>query len=103
MAIRRDKSISSKVTAEEYEACKAAARGRSVSEWNRAVLLRELDQQPRPIERKLLEEFWTLRYILTNALTMPGGDTLAASMGLLLKEADQLKAGEAMQMLKGGV
>jgi hypothetical protein len=103
MAIRRDKSISSKVTAEEYEACKNAAGGRSVSEWNRTVLLRELDRQPRPIERRLLEEFWTLRYILTNALTMPGGETLAASMELLLKEADQLKAAQAMHMLKATV
>ena len=70
----RTKSISTKVTDEEYAQMEALAGGQTISEWARDVLLRAA--KPNASEHTVLAEVLALRTILLNALykLSPGGD-----------------------------
>ncbi len=64
MAIRRTKSIGTKVTEEEYARLEALAGGQRLSEWVRRVLLSAAE--PSAAEPIVLAELLALRTILLN-------------------------------------
>jgi len=64
MASRRTKSISTKVTPEEYARLAVLAGDETISEWTRGVLLRAT--APNPATAAVLAELLALRAILLN-------------------------------------
>ena len=95
MAIRRTKSISTKVTDAEYEAIARRAEPLTVSEWARGILLGAT--QPDPLHFVLLAELLALRTIVLNlnfALAASGPPTTEA-MQALIDRADAGKLRKA--------
>jgi hypothetical protein len=101
MALTRTKSISTKVTVEEYDALKRRAGTRSISEWARTVLLKA---DADGADAALLAELWAFRYVLTNALPAltceADRPALIASITAFIQEADQKKAAKAKAILE---
>ena len=64
MARLRTKSISTKVTEEEYAKFQALAGDRTISEWARDVLLKAV--RPNTCENAILAEVLALRTVLLN-------------------------------------
>jgi hypothetical protein len=64
MPLKRTRSISTKVTDDEYAALAEAAEPLTISEWTRAVLLKAAT--PNAVEPILLAEVLALRTILLN-------------------------------------
>jgi len=95
----RTKSISTKVTDEEYAQLEALAGGQTISEWARDVLLRAA--KPNPTEHTILSEVLALRTILLNALyKLSQGETLSGEeMQKLIERADQDKLRKAQERL----
>lgn len=98
----RTKSITSKVTEEEYALLEAsaAASGQSMSEWVRETLVgKRSAAQPR--EDVLLAELLGLRTILLNLLfTMAKGETMTAEqMQAIIERADAGKIERARKLL----
>lgn len=91
MASRRTKSISTKVTSEEYARLAARAGDDTISEWARGVLLRS--DAPTVIEATLLAEVLALRTILLNLhFAICGGESLTPdAMRGFITVADQNK------------
>lgn len=102
MASRRTKSISTKVTPEEYERLAALAGDETISEWARGVLLRAA--APTPGETALLAEVLALRTILLNLhFAVHSGEKLTPeAMQRLIERADQDKMRHAEQRLTSG-
>ncbi len=86
----RTKSISTKVTDEEYAQFEALAGEQTISEWVRDVLLKAT--KPNASEQTVLAEVLALRTILLNVLT-------AEEMRQLIERADQDKLSKARQRL----
>lgn len=108
---KRSKSIGSKVTAEDYDRCVEHAYPRTVSEWNRDLVLRELNGAPaasplsdRRVLTVLVEELYALRYITVNGLMQlaPPADRVAIEAQLrgLLVAADKRKVERARELLE---
>jgi hypothetical protein len=102
----RTKSISTKVTDEEYALFEALAGEQTISEWARDVLLKAT--KPNAGEEAVLAEVLALRTILLNIhFAVSQGRTLTAEeMQQLIERADQNKLGKARQRLAdaaGGV
>ena len=101
----RTKSISTKVTADEFAQFAALTGPLSMSEWVRSVLLRAA--QPDPTDRAVLAELVALRSILVNlhfALANGHGVTVE-QMQTLIDRADQdrwTKANERLAAVAGG-
>jgi hypothetical protein len=95
----RTKSISTKVTDEEYAQFEAAAGDQTISEWARDVLLKAT--KPNPGEQTVLAEVLALRTILLNVhFAVSQGQTLTSEeMQKLIARADQSKLGKARQRL----
>jgi hypothetical protein len=95
MTSRRTKSISTKVTPEEYARITAHAGHETISEWVRSVLLRV--DAPTMSESTLLAELLALRTILLNLYFATwGGKPLAPDgMQKLITAADQAKHHQA--------
>jgi len=95
----RTKSISTKVTEEEYAQLEALAGGQTISEWARDVLLKAA--KPNPAEQVILAELLSLRTILLNLHFMVAkGETPAAEeMQRLIERADQNKLRKAQERL----
>lgn len=91
MASRRTKSISTKVTPEEYARLAARAGDETLSEWARTVLLRA--GAASPTEATLLAEVLALRTILLNLhFAICGGQQLTTdAMHDFITLADQTK------------
>lgn len=91
MASRRTKSISTKVTSEEYARLTARAGDATLSEWARAVLLRV--DAPTTTEATVLAELLALRTILLNLhFAICGGRQLTTdAMHDFITLADQTK------------
>lgn len=91
MASRRTKSISTKVTPEEYARLVSLAGDETISEWTRGVLLRV--DAPSVTEATLLAEVLALRTILLNLhFAICGGQQLSAeAMQRFIVAADQDK------------
>jgi hypothetical protein len=64
MPAKRNKSISTKVTRDEYAALSVAAEPQTISEWSRRILLAAAS--PNPAEAIILAEILALRTILLN-------------------------------------
>ncbi len=95
----RTKSISTKVTDEEYAQFEAAAGEQTISEWTRDVLLKAT--KPNAGEQTVLAELLALRTILLNMhFAVSQGRTLTAEeMQQLIERADQNKLSKARQRL----
>lgn len=95
----RTKSISTKVTDEEYALFEALAGGQTISEWTRDVLLKAT--KPNASEQTVLAEVLALRTILLNVhFAVSQGQTLTAEdMRELIERADQNKLSKAQERL----
>ena len=95
----RTKSISTKVTDEEYAQFEALAGGQTISEWARDVLLNAT--KPNVGEQTVLAEVLALRTILLNVhFAVSQGQTLTAEdMRQLIERADQNKLSKAQERL----
>ena len=95
----RTKSISTKVTDEEYAQFEALAGEQTISEWARDVLLKAIE--PNAGEQTVLAEVLALRTILLNMhFAVSQGQTLTAEeMQQLIERADQNKLSKARQRL----
>src|SRR5258708_40109362 len=95
----RTKSISTKVTDEEYALFEALAGGQTISEWAREVLLKAT--KPDSAEQTVLAEVLALRTILLNVhFAVSQWQTLTAEeMRQLIEQADQDKLSKARQLL----
>jgi parvulin-like peptidyl-prolyl isomerase len=95
----RTKSISTKVTDEEFVQLEALAGEQTISEWARDVLLKAT--KPNAGEQTMLAEVLALRTILLNVhFAVSQGQTLTAEeMRQLIERADQNKLGKAQQLL----
>jgi hypothetical protein len=91
MAIRRTKSLGTKVTEDEFAQCQALAGTHRVSEWVRAIVLRAL--QPDALSQALLAEVLALRTILVNLhfASATGRVLTVDQMQTLIDGADQDK------------
>src|SRR6266702_1957064 len=95
----RTKSISTKVTDEEYAQFEALAGDQTISEWARDVLLKAT--KPNPGEQTVLAEDLALRTILLNIhFAISERETLTVEeMQQLIERADQNKLSKARQRL----
>src|SRR6266852_9818879 len=95
----RTKSISTKVTEEEYAQFEALAGEQTISEWARQVLLKAT--KPTAGEQTMLAEVLALRTILLNVhFAVSQGQTLTnEEMRQLIERADQDKLSKARQRL----
>jgi len=95
MSLLRTKSVSTKVTEEEYAQMETLAGGQTISEWARVVLLKAA--KPNAGEQIILAEVVALRTILLNAFYMLAqGERLTADeMQQLIERADQDKLRKA--------
>src|SRR6266849_5759238 len=95
----RTKSISTKVTDEEYAQFEVLAGEQTISEWARDVLLKAT--KPNAGEQTVLAEVLALRTILLNVhFAVSQGQTLTAEdMRQLFERADQNKLSKAQERL----
>ncbi len=95
----RTKSVSTKVTDEEYAQFEALAGEQTISEWARDVLLKAT--KPNAGEQTVLAEVLALRTILLNVhFAVSQGQTLTAEdMRQLIERADQNKLSKAQERL----
>ncbi len=95
----RTKSISTKVTDEEYAQFEALAGEQTISEWAREVLLKAT--KPNAGEQTMLAEVLALRTILLNVhfAVSQGKSLTAEEMQKLIERADQNKLGKARERL----
>jgi hypothetical protein len=95
----RTKSISTKVTDEEYAQFEALSGEQTISEWARDVLLKATKQNAG--EQTVLAEVLALRTILLNIhFAISQGQTLTVEeMQQLIERADQNKLSKARQRL----
>jgi hypothetical protein len=95
----RTKSISTKVTDEEYALFEALAGEQTISEWARDVLLKAA--KPNAGEQTVLAEVLALRTILLNVhFAVSQGQMLTdEKMQQLIERADQNKLSKARQRL----
>ena len=95
----RTKSISTKVTEEEYVQFEALAGEQTISEWARDVLLKTT--KPNTDEQTVLGEVLALRTILLNLhfAVSQGQTPTADEMQRLIERADQNKLSKARQRL----
>jgi hypothetical protein len=95
----RTKSISTKVTDEDYAQFEASAGEQTISEWARDVLLKAI--KPNAGEQTVLAEVLALRTILLNVhFAVSEGRTLTAEeMRQLIERADQNKLSKARERL----
>ncbi|HKW34590.1 MAG TPA: hypothetical protein VJN92_16390 [Candidatus Acidoferrum sp.] len=99
MPALRTKSVSTKVTDEEYAQFEALAGEQTISEWARDVLLKAT--KPNAGEQTVLAEVLALRTILLNIhFVISQGQTLTVEeMQQLIERADQNKLSKARQRL----
>ena len=99
MPALRTKSISTKVTDEEYAQFEALAGEQTISEWARDVLLKATKLNAG--DQTVLAEVLALRTILLNIhFAVSQGQTLTAEeMRQLIERADQDKLSKARQRL----
>jgi hypothetical protein len=95
----RTKSLSTKVTDEEYARMEALADGQTISEWARDVLLKAA--KPNAGEQVVLAEVVALRTILLNTLYKLGQkeELDAEQMQELIERADRERFHRAKERL----
>jgi hypothetical protein len=99
MPALRTKSVSTKVTDEEYAQLEALAGEQTISEWARDVLLKTAKRNAG--EQVILAEVVALRTILLNALYKLGQkeELSAEEMQELIKRADEERFHRAKERL----
>ena len=99
MPTPRSKSISTKVTEEEYSQFEALAGDQTISEWVRDVLLKAA--RPSPAEQTIMAELLALRMILMNILfTIANREPLTSmAMDDIIERADASKSAMALERL----
>jgi|SRR5579859_6172336 len=102
---KRNKSVSSKVTEQEYSQLKALAEasGLNLSEWCREALLSKLEAHPAEYnEQTILAELLGLRAILLNLLyrLSKGQPISGEEMRKVIDRADAQKSAKAQARLK---
>jgi hypothetical protein len=99
MPTPRTKSVSTKVTEEEYAQFEALAGAQTISEWARDVLLRAAS--PSPAEQTIVAELLALRMILLNAFyKLSQHEKLTADeMQAIIERADASKGKKAAERL----
>jgi len=107
-AILRTKSISTKVTEEEYARLEelAGTTGQSMSEWVRTKLLEQAERKAAKVsEETLLAELLGLRTILLNLLfTVAKGEAMTVEqMQTVIERADASKLERARKLLAAQV
>lgn len=105
MGISRTRSAGAKVTEAEYRQLEALAqaRGLTVGEWCREVLLARLNQPPvTVVEETILAELVGLRMIVINLLKVLGNDGRIQQEELerIIRRADTEKAPTAVDRLR---
>jgi hypothetical protein len=95
----RTKSVSTKVTDEEYAQMEALAAGHTISEWARDVLLKAV--KPNAGDQIVLAEVLALRTILLNAVykLAQTGKLSAEEMQELIERADRERFQRAKERL----
>ncbi len=100
----KTRSVGTRVTDDEYARLETLAGDQTVSEWVRAVLLRQAaPSTASPAEEILLAELLALRTILLNLLfrIVAGEKITAQEMRQLIERADQDKSEKANRHLQG--
>lgn len=99
MPTPRTKSISTKVTEEEYAQFETLAGDQTISEWVRDALLKAA--KPSPVEQTIVAELLALRMILMNILfTIANREPLTSTaMDDIIRRADASKLAKAMERL----
>jgi len=99
MPTPRNKSISTKVTEEEYTQFEILAGDQTISEWVRDALLRAAT--PSPAEQTIVAELLALRMLLMNILFSIANRESLTSMAMddIIKRADAGKLAKAMERL----
>lgn len=97
--MRRTKSVSTKVTENDYARLTQLAEGQTLSEWVREVLLETAT--PRRADYVLLSEMLALRTIVLNLVfAVASGETPTAdAMKRLIERADGEKLRKALERL----
>ena len=100
MATLRTKSVSTKVTEEEYARLEALAGERTISEWAREVLSRAAS--PHACEQAILAEVLALRTALLNLFfKLASGERITADeMQQLIERADADKLKKALSRIQ---
>lgn len=96
----RTKSLTAKVTEEEYARLQALAAGvgQSMGEWARTVLLGQLN----PAQEVLLAEILALRMLYLNTQVLrQKGELTTAQLQELIERVDREKEGKAKDRLRG--
>jgi hypothetical protein len=99
MPTPRIKSISTKVTEEEYAQFEVCAGAQTISEWAREVLLRA--SKPSPSDQTIVAELLALRMILVNVLfSIANREPLTSEdMEDMINRADASKLAKALDRL----
>lgn len=99
MAAPRNKSISTKVTDEEYARFEALAGEQTISEWTRDALLKTAD--PSPADQTIVAELLALRMILLNLLfSLANHQSVTEDeMQDVIRRADARKLAKALERL----
>ena len=99
MPTPRSKSISTKVTEEEYAQFEALVGDQTISEWVRDVLLKAA--KPSPAEQTIVAELLALRMILMNILfTIANREPLTSTaMDDIINRADASKSAMALERM----
>ena len=99
MATARTKSISTKVTDEEYARFEALAGEQTISEWARDVLLKTAE--PSSADQTIVAELLALRMILLNVLfSMANHERVTdEDMQDIIHRADARKLAKALERL----
>ena len=97
--MRRTKSVSTKVTENEYAKFVQMSEGQTVSEWVRDVLLETAT--PRPADQVLLSEMFALRTIVLNLLFAAANGEIPTTDAMkgLIERADRDKLAKALERL----
>lgn len=89
----KTKAITMHITEEFYNECMRRADRTPVGEWARLELEAHLARKP--IEMRMIEEFWALRNILLN------GFPVLPTIDAVIQEADRRKAERAKSIFEG--
>ena len=99
MAAPRNKSISTKVTDEEYARFEALAGEQTISEWARDALLKTAE--PSTADQTIVAELLALRMILLNVLFSVANHepVTEEEMQNIIRRADARKLAKALERL----
>ena len=99
MPTPRTKSISTKVTEEEYTQFEGLAGDQTISEWARETLMKAA--KPSPAEQTIVAELLALRMILVNILGIIANrePLTGTDMDDIINRADASKLAKALERL----